>query len=260
MRVSVLGTRGSIPVSGADYTVFGGSTSCYLVEVGEQRLILDAGSGLARVSGACPHDPVILLSHLHVDHLLGLGMYERLSQPGATVRVLVPARDAQVARAAIERLYGPPLWPLTLDAYPANFQVDVLPRSLRIGDVTVATEQGNHPGGGVLIKVCHAGKTLVYATDFEHGTEASARLAAFSQGADLLLYDGQYDGEAYAAHRGFGHSTPDEGVAIMERAGVRRLLVVHHDPHVSDATLLARERAIGRDDVRFAREGETIEL
>ena len=260
MRVTVLGTRGSMPVSGSDFAAFGGNTSCYLVAAGDERIFLDAGSGMVHASGECPRDPVILLSHPHVDHMLGLGMYGRLSQPGATTHLLVPACDTQTARAQIERLYAPPLWPLTLSEYPGDLRIDAMPESLRIGDVTVQTEQGNHPGGCVLIKLCFAHKTLVYASDFEHEAKASARLAEFCSGADLLLYDGQYDEEEYDAHRGFGHSTPIEGVAIMERANVKRLLIVHHDPHSTDAQLFAREHTLGRPDVRFAREGETIEL
>ena len=260
MRVTVLGTRGSCPVSGTGYNVFGGNTSCYLVEAGDERILLDAGSGLVHAPVQCPKDPVILLSHLHVDHLLGLGMYARLSQPGATTRLYVPAPDAQVAQQAIERLYSPPLWPLSLVDYAGDLRILALPDGLRIGEVSVETERGNHPGGVALIKVCYAGKTLVYATDTEHSPEASARLVEFARGADLLLYDGQYGEDEYESHRGFGHSTPAEGVAIMGRAGVGKLLVVHHEPRSTDQVLLERERAIGRDDVRFAREGETIEL
>ncbi len=260
MRLTVLGTRGSVPVCGAEYDEYGGSTSCYLVEAGEERVLLDAGSGLVHAPSSSPHDPVILLSHLHVDHLLGLGMYPRLVQPGAITRLYVPATDEQAAREAIDRLYSPPLWPLSLSGYRGDLRIEAMPQTLRVGDATVEVADGSHPGGCLLIKVRFAGKSLVYATDFEHGEEASERLVEFCRGADVLLYDGQYDEGEYDAHRGFGHSTPGEGVAVMERAGVGRLLVVHHDPHATDAVLRARESALGRPGVRFAREGETIEL
>lgn len=260
IRVHVLGTRGSIPVSGAGYAEFGGSSSCYLVEAGDERIFLDAGSGLMHAAADYPGTPVILLSHLHVDHLLGLGMYERLSRPGAVTRLYVPARDANAAREAIERLYGPPLWPLQLSSYKGDLRIAALPERLRIGEVSVETERGSHPGGVTLIKISFAGKVVVYATDFEHDPETSARLVEFARGANLLLYDGQYGDDEYESHRGFGHSTPSEGVAVMERAGVGQLLIVHHDPHSTDQVLLERERALGRDNVRFAREGETIEL
>lgn len=260
MRITVLGSRGSAPVCGDDYAVFGGNTSCYLVEAGGESIFLDAGSGLVNAPTDFSRTPVILLTHLHVDHLLGLGMYARLSEPGATTSLYVPARDAREAREAIELLYSPPLWPITLSDCGGDLQIDALPGTMRIGEVTVETKQGNHPGGCLLIRVSFSGKTLVYATDFEHGEEASARLADFARGADLLLYDGQYDSDEYDARRGFGHSTIEEGVALLERSKARRLVIVHHDPHHTDEELLTRERALGRSDVRFAREGEVIEL
>lgn len=260
MRITVLGTRGSAPVCGNDYATFGGNTSCYLVEVGGESIFLDAGTGLMGAPGSFERDPVILLSHLHADHLLGLGMYARISFPGATTKLFVPADDAQDARAAVERLYSPPLWPLRLGDYKGNLQIDALPRKMRIGDVTVETEQGSHPGTCLLIKIRYAQKSLVYATDFEHGEEASLRLAEFSRNADLLLYDGQYSEEQYESHRSFGHSTPGEGVALMKRCGAKRMLIVHHDPFSTDSALIARERSLDHPHIRFAREGETIEL
>ncbi len=260
LRIRVLGTRGSVPVCGDEFALYGGSTSCYLVEAGEERIFLDAGSGIVNAPDALPRDPVILLSHMHVDHLLGLGMYSRLAQPGTTTRLLVPARSEREAWEKLDRLYSPPLWPIRLCDYGGDLQVNTLPSFMRIGEVTVHTELGSHPGGCRLIKICFAGKTLVYATDFEHDDDACARLAQFAGDVDLLLYDGQYDEETYATHRGFGHSTHVAGLEVMRSSGARRLLIVHHDPHSTDAMLLERERSLGRSDVRFAREGEVIEL
>ena len=260
IRITVLGTRGSVPVSGRAFSVFGGNTSCYLVEAGGESILLDAGSGIVRAPITFGRTPKILLSHLHVDHLLGLGMYGRLSVPGAPTELYIPALDGGDAWEAIGRLFSPPLWPLRLDDYPGDLRVRDMPRTMRFGGVTVESAAGSHPGGSQLIKITFAGKTLVYATDFEHGEEASARLAAFARDADLLLYDGQYTDDDYEARRGFGHSTASAGMAVMERANVGRLLVVHHDPHATDQELIARERALKDANVCYAREGEVIEL
>ena len=260
IRITVLGTRGSTPTCGVDYAEFGGNTSCYLVEAGGESILLDAGSGLANAPSEFVRTPTILLSHLHIDHMLGLGTYQRLSIPGAKTRLCVPAFDQQGAQEAIDRLYSPPLWPLRLGDYGGDLQIEAMQDVMRIGDVSVETKPGSHPGGCYLIRIRYGQKTLVYATDFEHGDEASARLVEFARGADLLLYDGQYDVMGYEAHRGFGHSTYEEGLSVMQRGNARRLLVVHHDPHSTDQELHARERAVGRADVRFAREGETIEI
>ena len=44
--VSVLGTRGSVPVSGPAFSHYGGATTCFLVHLAGQYLLLDAGTGI----------------------------------------------------------------------------------------------------------------------------------------------------------------------------------------------------------------------
>lgn len=260
IRITVLGARGSAPVFGREFAVFGGSTSCYLIETGDQSIILDAGSGLINAPSEFAHPPVILLSHLHADHLIGLSMYGRISIPSAPTTLYVPARDAHEAQGSIARLYSPPLWPLKLTDYPGDLRIEAFPQSMSIGEVQVETMEGNHPGGCLCIKLGYEQKTVVYATDFEHGPEAFDRLATFARNADLLLYDAQYEEERYETLRGYGHSTAKKGVELMDRCGAKRLLMIHHDPHSTDETLISRERWIGRDNVRYARENEVIVL
>ena len=108
------------------------------------------------------------------------------------------------------------------------------------------------------MRLSFEGKSLVYATDCEPDLEDMAALAAFSKDADLLLFDAQYTEDEYGKRIGFGHATAAVGRKILERSGAKRLLLIHHDPQRTDAELLAFEKQIGRDNIRFAREGETI--
>ena len=64
MRLHVLGCHGPWPCAG-------GATSGYLIEQGEQTLLMDCGAGvLGKLLALC--DPAalsgVLLSHLHADH------------------------------------------------------------------------------------------------------------------------------------------------------------------------------------------------
>lgn len=71
VTVTALGVRGSMPASGESTRLFGGATSCYRVEAEGRALYLDAGTGLMNdpLDGAGPVR--ILLSHTHLDHILG---------------------------------------------------------------------------------------------------------------------------------------------------------------------------------------------
>ena len=229
MRLTVLGTRGSIAVSGPGYREFGGASSCYLVEVGDERIILDAGTGLTQAPDSPAVPTTILLSHLHVDHIAGLGVYARLSQPGVATAIYVPARSDEEANCALARLYAPPLWPVRLDDYAGDLSICALPGRLQLGDVLVEAIEGNHPGGCKVIRVSYGDKSLVYATDYEYEPVSFARLVEFAREADLVLFDGQYQKDELSAHRGFGHATPEIALRLLSESYARRLLAELRD-------------------------------
>ena len=256
--LTVLGARGSIPVSHRKIQEFGGSTSCYLVRAGDETIILDAGTGLIFAPDIPGKAPTIMLSHLHLDHILGLGMYPRLSQAGTLTHLLLPADSAEDAKTRLASLYSPPFWPLPLTEYTGTLDVAPLSPAFRIGEVRVETAEGRHPGGCKVFRLYCKDKSLVYATDFEPDAASFSALAAFSRGTDLLLYDAQYTEAVYPQRKGFGHSTAEKGIELMEQSGAARLLLIHHDPHALDDELLRRERMLDRANAHYAREGEVI--
>ena len=268
LKVTVLGARGSMAVCRQDCLIYGGNTSCYLVEAGEETIFLDAGSGLINAPTEFKNAPAILISHLHLDHLLGLGMYPRMLMRGKATTIYVPSVEGAMDQAVEEklnRLYGPPFWPLSLEDYSGDGDIKAFPDTLMIGDVKVTTMQGSHPGGCLVMKLEYKDKSLVYATDFEHGKESEGKLteeklAEFAKGTDLLLYDAQYTSAEYETKKGFGHSTAEKGIEVMEKSGVKHLLLVHHDPQSTDDAIQKREAALSRENVHFAKEGEVIVL
>lgn len=257
-RLTVLGARGSVPVCRS--SVFGGDTSCYLVEAGDEHVFLDAGSGLIFAPELSGKAPVILLSHLHLDHILGLGMYPRLSEKGAVTRLRLPCSSAAEAGELLAALYAPPFWPLPLTDYAGRLDIETIPRAFSVGEIEIDTMQGRHPGGCVIFRLRYSGKALVYVTDYEPDDASFEALTTFSRGAALILYDAQYTRAEYEKRRGFGHSTAGKGIELLEKSGAKQLLLIHHDPHATDEELLRRERELGRADVRYARQGEEIKL
>ena len=65
-ELTVLGTRGSMPVAGSQYIEFGGATSCYLVRAGDENIFLDAGTGMAHAPAVFPKPPTILITHMYM--------------------------------------------------------------------------------------------------------------------------------------------------------------------------------------------------
>ena len=110
------------------------------------------------------------------------------------------------------------------------------------------------------MKLCYRGKTIVYVTDYEYEEESFAALTVFARGTDLLLYDGQFTVEESKVKKGYGHSTAEQGVILMEQSGAKRMLIIHHAPDCGDTALKEREARINSANVRYAREGDVIRL
>lgn len=260
MRLTVLGTRGSMAVREYGREIFGGSTSCYMVQAGDDCVFLDAGSGLLAAPVSFPKPPLIVLTHLHLDHVIGLGMYQRLSRQGEKTLIRLSAESDAKAGDLIDALYSPPYWPVKLSQYKGDVDIARAVYPIQHGSIRIDAIPGKHPGDCVILKASCGTKSLVYATDYEYEEDSFSALAEFSRGADLLLYDGQYSEEELPRRKGFGHSTAEQGIELMERCGAKRLLLIHHDPQASDRVLLEREKQIVHKNVRFAREGEVIIL
>src|SRR5947209_2177448 len=125
MRACVWGCRGSLAAPGADTLRYGGNTSCVEVVPGDgPAIILDAGTGLRPLGVALSSDPDreihVLLSHLHLDHLQGLGFFRPLFQPGADIHIWGPPSPVQTLADRIAIYLSPPLFPVRLADIPAR--------------------------------------------------------------------------------------------------------------------------------------------
>ena len=140
--------------------------------------------------------------------------------------------------------------------------------SMRRGDVVIRTVANpNHTKLGVLhYRVDCGGKSFVFATDIEGTEEGEATLSAFAAGADLLAHDGQYDDFDYyqdaPPKKGWGHSTFKMACATAKKAGVKQLLLIHHDPDRDDKGVEALEAEARKlfPNTTAAREGMVIEI
>jgi hypothetical protein len=152
--------------------------------------------------------------------------------------------------AALQGQMLRPYFPVDMSLLAAarSFTVVEPGHRFALGDASVEAAQLNHPQGCLGFRVETDHGIVVYATDTEPGNpvgdEAVRHLA---RGADVLIYDAQYSPAILKQRRGWGHSSWLEGVAVARSAGVRCLVLFHHDPESDDATIgryvrLAREQ------------------
>jgi len=272
MRVTFWGVRGTFPATDAQFSRYGGDTMCIEVECAGARVILDAGSGLralgAKLNASSESiDVHVVLSHLHLDHVMGLPHFAPFSRKDA--QVLIHAAEESVGADDGEALFSvvrPPLFPLDRGALPAAIGL----RHYRTGacfepapGVRINTVALSHQGACAAIIVEGEGRKLCYVTDHEHGDQdADDRVTAAVQSADLLIYDATFTDKEWPARRGWGHSTWEEGLRLKRRAGVRLLALAHHDPDRTDEALdgLAMAAAADSQNAFFARQGLSLDL
>ena len=271
-NLKILGSRGSMPVEGENFSIYGGSTSCYQVLAGDEEIYLDAGSGIFNASPLKNSHITILLTHMHIDHIIGLPFFLALTEKDRTIDIYSQERSGLLPQDAIDRLISPPFWPIKISSYPADVNFKILPKKFlvsgdqyhfSIGNVSVDAIEGNHPGGSTIYKLSYNGKSIVYATDFEHNSiESCKTLINFAKNCDLLLYDAQYIDEEYHKYQGYGHSTPEAGIKIAEESGAKKIIFIHHSPGRTDKELSELENKIFEcnKNISFAKIGDEIVL
>lgn len=237
LRVTLWGTRGSLPVPGPGTLRHGANTIAIELRRGDAVLFVDAGSGIAAAGRALKaeglREVAILLSHCHFDHLMGLPFFAPLYNPAAAVSVWSGHLHGRMTtREIVEGFMRQPYFPVGPDMFAAR--VDW--RDFRPGEVLeplagvrVCTVPLTHPGGAVGYRVEWGGRSVAVATDVEHqpGTLDEGVLELM-RGADLALYDAAYADAEMAAFRGWGHSSWQHGVRLAQAAGVARLGLIHH--------------------------------
>lgn len=279
MKITFWGTRGSLPTSGPDTTRYGGHTSCVEVRGSKDTiLILDAGTGIRRLGAAVGSDVSrfdILLSHLHLDHIQGLGFFAPLYQPGNDVHIWGPPTTTLDLRTRLARYLSPPLFPVRIRDFRCRLTLHDVPlHSFTIGEFEVRADPICHPGSTVGYRVNEGSVSLAYLSDHEPalGSREFPDRAEWTSGfdlasaADLLIHDAQYcDGE-YPDHIGWGHSSVSQAVAFAALAKVKRLALFHYDPGHNDQTIELSLAAVRRQfanlpfEVLLSAEGLSITL
>jgi phosphoribosyl 1,2-cyclic phosphodiesterase len=210
-------------------------------------IVLDAGTGIRRLGGSLPPDTSrvdLLLTHLHMDHIQGLGFFGALYNPSMDVHVWGPASATLSLRERLSRYMSPPLFPVLLRDLPCRLTLHEMPASspAEIGEFTVSSQLVCHPGPTVGYRLETETGTLCYICDHEPalGLERFPGDADWTSGfdlardVDLLIHDGQYTIDEYPGREGWGHSTIQDAIAFADQAGARALYLFHHDPAHDD--------------------------
>jgi len=273
VKVTFWGTRGSQAAPGPETVRFGGNTSCVEIEVqDDSRVVLDAGTGLRRLGAALPaavRRIDVLLTHLHMDHIQGLGFFDPLFRPDFEVHIWGPGSSTSELRQRLTRYMSPPLFPVRLPELPCELHVhDLRQGRVEVPGMVVHTALVCHPGPTVGYRLETTNASLAFLPDHEPvlACERFAKSPEWCSGFDLaqdvdvLIHDAQYDENEYPERIGWGHSTLRHAVEFAELVNAKKLVPFHYDPAHDDQRLDAYFAGTTSDTVEIvpATEGETF--
>ena len=224
----------------------GGNTACIEVQAEGQLFVLDAGSGLYPLGLELMRGPFgrgegtmhLFISHTHWDHIQGFPMFVPAFVPGNRI-FIYGAHDLETAFDIQQR---PLTWPVSLDYMSADIKfLRVTPgEPLFIDKVRVETLKNAHPGDAYSYRLEDQHSVFVYASDAEYKKledDVVNPHVTFFRNANALVFDAMYTLQDAWVKEDWGHSSAMIGVDLAEAAGVKRLILFHHDPSYSDAKI-----------------------
>lgn len=230
-------------MSGPDKCEYGGQTICTaIVADQEEKIIVDTGTGIINLGhhllknkGEKPLELHILLTHFHLDHIMGLPFFPPLLSPEANIH-FYSAQPVEETERLLRGFMSGRYFPLDfIDTQAAKTFRQLSGEPFSIGGIEVETHQLIHPQGSLAFKFKDGTRTFVLAMDTEHPhTGLDDKLVEYCRDIDVLVYDAMFTPEDYAFRRGWGHSTWLEGTKVAQAAAVKQLVLSHFSPDYND--------------------------
>jgi len=303
MKIKFWGVRGSIPCPGPQTMKYGGNGACIqvIIEGSKESIVIDAGSGIRELGNSLlqndlPNGPLnirLYLSHTHWDHIMGFPYFVPIYIPGTKLKVFGPVSfEDDPLKDVVGGQMKYRYFPINVGELAAGIEYERLREEpgMDLGDgLLMTTKILNHPITALGYRFEYKGKVFctcydhepyrnLFITDPEHpeydeamayegeevAREQNLAIEDYFRGADLLIHDSQYTEEEYKTKVNWGHSSFEHAIASANRAGVKKLILFHHDPDRTDeqidelSKIYCEPGKYGDTEICFAVEGSEI--
>jgi anti-anti-sigma factor len=258
----------------------GGNTSCISLEAPDALIIFDAGTGIRELGDALMQREfgrgqgraVLFFTHTHWDHIQGFPFFAPLFVPGN--HFCIYYLHPHVERVLREQMQAE-WFPIQFDRLKAEVEFQQIQEGepVRVGGLLVRSKALHHPGMAYAYRVDNGSSSVVFATDGEYKNLSASHTkeyVEFFSGTDVLVFDAMYSVRESIIKEDWGHSSALIGADIAREAGVKRLVLFHHDPAAEDEEVLdvlhttleyvSQEPSPTRPEVLIAYEGLEIDL
>ncbi|HET7138029.1 MAG TPA: MBL fold metallo-hydrolase [Gaiellaceae bacterium] len=242
MRATIWGCRGSLATPGEPTIRYGGNTTSVEVRTASGRIVvLDAGTGI-RLLGLALRDERpsridLILTHLHLDHVEGLGFFAPLFDPECAITIWGPHQNGSSLRDRVAAYLSPPLFPLPFAEFGSRIEFRELgAESWQLDGLNLTAAPVKHPGSTLGYRLKEDDRVFAFIPDNELGLEPESGLA-LAERADVLFHDAQYTPEEYRKRHGWGHTSIEDLPRFLTAADPALTVMFHHDPTHADAVL-----------------------
>jgi ribonuclease BN (tRNA processing enzyme) len=246
MKLVLLGTSGYHPNDRRH-------TACLMLpEIG---VVFDAGSAMFRVADHLATDTLdVFLSHVHLDHCMGLTFMFDIYAARPLERVTVYGEADKLASVRTH-LFSEALFPVD-----PPFEFKPLTGPVKLTDGATLTHFSlKHPGGSIGFRIDWPDKALAYVTDTVAAKDV-AYLEAI-RGVDLLVHECFFCDDQPEQAELTGHSCLMPVVELAAAAQVKKLVLVHINPlYPADECydLAAARKVFG--DITLGTDGMVVEF
>ena len=250
----------------------GGNTTCVTIELEDDLIIFDAGSGIRELGEYLMDSQderasefgfrqgkghaYMFFTHTHWDHIQGFPFFKPIHVPGNVFDIY---HIHDYVPDVLARQMGQEYCPIRFDRLGATLNFHQLQEGeqINIAGASINNIQLNHPGWAYAYRVVADNAIVILATDAEYKSldyVSTAKYINFYANADALIFDAMFSVRESFVKEDWGHSSALIGADIAREASAKRLYLFHHDPVSSDDEI----RQILRETQEYLGEGDNI--
>lgn len=261
--VKFWGVRGQVPTPGKETYRFGGNTPCLEMQVGQERLIFDGGTGLRILGNSLlsqmPVEAHLFFTHANWDRIQGFPFFVPAFIPGNRFHIYgTKTEDGTTFEDKLVTQMHGPNFPVPIQVMGAKLEFHPIEAGqvLNLDGVKIESMLLHSEHQAIGFRVTHGDKAAVYATDSDiHIPESRDALTALAHDADLLVVNTP---APHLDHQDIASWQPL--LSFAKETQVKRILVSSHDPDCPDPHLEALEQRLqgAYPYLQFAKEGAVI--
>ncbi len=251
------GVRGSVPTTSKKTSNYGGSTPCVEFLTKKAQIIFDCGSGFSKVNFNNDLPSIILLSHLHHDHIQGLPFNSSLLEKSKHILISSALINKNELKKSLKNYFSPPFFPVNFFEEMSNLNFihfDDLVNEFR--DLDFKSLNLNHPGNASGYSLEINNQKYCYLLDNEFYEKQMSSLKSFCENANSVIWDGMYTEDEIKFKVGWGHSSIEQGLIFAEKLDLKKLIISHHSPERTDRQIDDFKKKYSDLKIEFASENE----